>query len=117
MKTIPFAAADEVIITGDRNRTDNANLNQQVGPAFTILDTNGNPIACGGLRIQGVAEAWFEMNNVAREKHLKTVIKQCKEKLLEMQRDNKIFRMFARCDKSENFLEHLEFIKQNILMR
>ena len=118
MKTINFAAADEVIITGDRNRTDNANLNQVSGPAFTILDNDGKPIACGGMRIQGVAEAWYQMNQIAEKEHLKYVMRQCKEKLEEMQREEKIFQMYAKNVISENFLEHLGFEKAyNIFTR
>ena len=113
MEIVEFTAADECIVSGDRNRVDSANLNQISGPAFTILDSDGVPIACGGLRVSGTAEAWFQMNKVAEKQHLKTVMRQCKKRLEEMQRDEKIYQMYARCDISENFLEHLGFKKVN----
>jgi len=115
MKTIAFAAADEVIITGDRTRTDSANFNQVSGPAFTILDNNGNPIACGGLRIKGIAEAWFQINK--EKKQLVYIMKKCREKLNAMQREEKICQMFAMSDNSENWLEHLGFKKEDIFVR
>ncbi len=116
MKTIEFTAADELIITGNRNGVESANLNQISGPSFTLIDDK--PIACGGFRIHGVAEAWFVMSKEAREKHLKAVIRACKEKLEQMQRDEKIFQMYARSDISDNFLQHLGFEKKdNIFVR
>ena len=112
IEIVPFVPADEIIISGNRERTDSANLNQVSGPAYTVL-LKGKPIASGGLRIHGICEAFFMMSKEAEKEHLKTVMEQCKKKLEEMQRQEKIYQMYARCDISENFLEHLGFEKVN----
>ena len=112
IEIVPFVPADEIIISGNRERTDSANLNQVSGPAYTVL-LKGKPIASGGLRVHGICEAFFMMSKETEKEHLKTVMEQCKKKLEEMQRQEKIYQMYARCDISENFLEHLGFEKVN----
>ena len=112
IKLVPFIPADAVIISGDRTNTEAANLNQIAGPAFTLIEDN-RPIACGGYRIHGVAEAWCALGEQAKGKNLLTVIRRIKKEMDRQQRKEQLYKIYAENTESENFLEHLGFVKKN----
>lgn len=112
IRTKLYLPADLVILSGERLCAEDARLNQIAGPAFTIVD-NGRPIACGGIRIDGVGEAWCVLSEQARNEKLKSVMKIIKSKIDEYQREEKLYKMFAVNVASENFLRHLGFVKNN----
>lgn len=113
----PFLPADQVIITGNRNHAELACHNQVAGPGFTILDGK-TPIACGGIRVQGVGIAWFAMTEEARKKHSMSVFSKAKKKIEEMQREQELCELFATSEDCDSWLKHLGFHKvENIFLR
>ncbi len=113
---VKYAAADVPIITGDRSKIGIANHNQVAGPGFTVLE-DGKPIASGGIRTFGVGAAWFVFGKEAKEKHLKMIIKNAREKLDEMQRENELCEVFALSEDTDTWLKHLGFVKKDIFVR
>ena len=109
-----FLPADAVIITQDRMLAEKASWNGTAGPGFTVLN-DGKPIACGGIRVHGCGVAWFAFNEEAQKNHLRTVIKEAKEKLEEMQRDNELCEVYAESEDTDVWLKHLGFHKKNNL--
>jgi len=112
----PYIASDLIIITGDRNKTQLANYNQAAGMGFTIFDGK-TPIACGGVRVQGIGVAWFAMSEEAK-KHPVSVIRKAKKRIEEMQRKQEVCELFAESVDTDKWLESLGFKKNdNIYMR
>jgi hypothetical protein len=106
-----------VILTKDRTSSELAVLNQISGPAFTLVDGN-EPIACAGYRIHGIAEAWCALSEEAKDKYLLMVIRRMKKEMDKIQRKEQLYKIYAESDISDNFLEHLGFVKQgNIFVR
>lgn len=112
IKLKPYLPTDAVILTGDRMCAELAQLNQISGPGFTLCDGN-RPLASGGVRIYGVAEAWFVLGDEAKEKYLLMVMRKIKKELEKIQRREKLYKIYAEDTKSENFLQHLRFVKKN----
>ncbi len=108
-----YISADAVIISGNRDIVTQANHNQAAGPGFTVFDGK-TPIACGGIRVQGVGMAWFIFNEQAQKEHLKTIIREAKEKLDEMQRNNELCEVYAESDNADVWLKHLGFKKSKL---
>lgn len=107
-----FLPADAIILTGDRNQTDLANLRQTTGPGYSLF-INGKLAACGGVRITGIGEAWFLGDKEALKRYTKTIIKKSREQLDDWAREHQLCRMYAVSDISDKFLETLGFKKQN----
>lgn len=112
-----FLPADAAIISGNRECGDRANSDLIAGPAWTIVDGK-KILACGGVRVLGIGEAWFLASEEAKSDKLMAVMRIVKEKLKEMRAAEKLYRIFAENEISENFLKHLGFEKKdNIFVR
>lgn len=116
IEVIKFTPADIAIITGDRTRASIANHNCVAGPGYTVL-VDGKPIACGGIRVHGCGVAWFAFSKEAEKEHLKTIIREAKKKLEEMQRENELCEVFAVSEDTDTWLKHLGFKKKDIFVR
>lgn len=116
MKVKPFSPGDMTAILGDTELLRaQASLNQCAGPGYTLFDDNGQPVFCGGVRNQGVGEAWF----IARPKDLedpsfgqkKEMVRQVRTHLEGIVRDYGFYRLWANCEISERFLTAVGFEK------
>ena len=107
----PFIPADAVKITGDKTCLPAAELNLASGPGFTIFDGK-KILACGGVRIYGIGEAWFLMAP-GNEGRIKSIMRQTRETLEGIQRDRELYKIYAENIVSETFIKHLGFEKKN----
>ena len=106
-----YTAQDGIDILGE-NMSEESKLNAVAGPGYTMI-VGGKPVACGGVRIYGVGEAWFAMNQEA-ENHKFQLIKESKRWLDEITRENNLWETFAwpkldDMDKARRFLKHMGF--------
>ena len=101
---------DAIKLCGDESKRPEANLNQSAGSAYSLF-LDKELIACGGVRIYGVGEMWLVTNDECRKKHIKTILRASREQIDLMVRENSLWRLLAETEISENFLEHLGFVK------
>lgn len=114
-----FLPADAIILTGDRDRADEANYNQTAGPAESLF-IDGKLICSGGIRVT-VGESWAIFSEeakamLAQKEHsskLKAVLKTLREQMESMQREHQLTRLFAEPIVSERFCKAMGFKKQN----
>lgn len=110
IETKPYNPRDALELCGDESKLPQANLNQTAGPAYSLF-LDKKLIACGGVRIYGIAELWLIKSKEFGENHTKTILRASKEQIDLMIRENHLWRLLAETDNGENFLEHLGFIK------
>lgn len=121
MKTriVPYIYSHALAIQGD-DIEQGAALNQVTGPAFTVMTDEKDPkvLGCGGIRIQGLGEAWAMYDKEALTDFPKTLLGASQDALTEMIAEERLIRVFAEASGSEKWLEHLGFVKQdNIFVR
>lgn len=104
-----YSPQDALDLCKDPKFLEQANFNQTSGPAYSLFLDN-KLVACGGVRI-GVGEAWFITNDENREKHPKSILRASREALDWMIREHRLWRLWAKCERSERFFEHLNFTK------
>ena len=108
----PYNPQDAIDLCGDESKRDAANLNQTAGPAYSLF-LDKKLVACGGMRIYGVAELFLITSDEYRKKHIKTILKASREQIDIMVRENHIWRLLAETKISDNFLKHLGFVESD----
>lgn len=113
----PFKVQDGIDIVGEQAK-DEANLNAIAGPGYTLVD-KGKPVACGGVRIYGVGDAWFAMKDSAPKIEL---VRESKKWLNEITKENNLWEVFAwpnlkDMDKARRFLKHMGFVPTEAFVR
>jgi len=111
MNIEPFIIDDYRAIAGEENLSA-AIVNAISGPAFTLSD-GGQILAIGGVRVQGIGQAWAMLAPGA-EHRAKTIIKTARAVIEESMRQEKLYRLYAEAtvDKPAWF-KHLGFHQQN----
>jgi len=89
-----FAPEHQVALGGDANV---AIINQQTGPAMTLMTDERKPeiIGCGGIRIDGIGQAWAQFSPAALKDMPIAIIRQSKQWLHEMMVAHKLYRLYA----------------------
>lgn len=87
-------------------------LSQVSGPAFTLIE-GGQILAIGGVRVQGIGQAWFMMGPDGTA-HTKSVLRAVRAGIEQSIKQEKLYRLYAEVtvDKPA-FLKHLGFHQQN----
>lgn len=101
-------------MTDDLSGLSAACLNQISGPAFTLID-GGQILAIGGIRVQGIGQAWAMMAPEAA-KRTKTVIRTARAVIEESMVKERLYRVYAEAtvDKPAWF-KHLGFVQSHNL--
>ncbi len=113
-----FTSSDMIAIMGEDTllRRAQADLNQCAGPAFTLFHGK-EPIMCGGVRNQGVGEAWFiarpedlqrlDSKNFDAEK--RQMVRYVRVYLDKIAREYGFYRLWGNCDISKRFMAAVGF--------
>ena len=112
IETKMFQPEDMLRIRGDTEVVGaNARLNQVAGPAHSIF-IDDKLVACGGVRIAGVGEAWACYSPEVLE-HVWDVFKHTKANMEQVVREQNLWRVWAEMsvqdDKHRAFLKRLNF--------
>lgn len=105
-----FTVEDACQILGSNDEIDTARINLVTGPAYSAF-LNNELVACGGVRVLGIGEAWALYDKKALEKKL-SLLKHSKAWLNRIIRDEKLWRIWSECPEpkpNQNFLEHMKF--------
>jgi hypothetical protein len=87
-----------------------ARMNIQNGTAQSYF-WDGQLMACGGIRMVGLGEAWLACKPTVRNNHKKELLRQTRKELKSAQ-DQGLWCIWAAPRISENFLQHLGFEQQ-----
>jgi len=109
----PYRMEDALQILTEPEDIAFAKLNEVAGPGFTgMLD--GKVLGCGGIRINGLGEAWAVFSPEAKGMK-KELLRQSKERFKDMIKLNNLWQIIATTKdispQQANFLEHLGFEK------
>lgn len=111
----PYTLDHYRAMTGEKENLGMACLNQIAGPGFMLFDDSGQPIALGGVRVQGIGQAWCLLSP-AILKRRKTLLRTAQEVLTECINHEKLYRVYAEASvDTAAFYEHLGFKQQNNL--
>jgi hypothetical protein len=85
---------------------------QQCGPAFTLIDGT-TVLGIGGVRIQGIGEAWCMPSKEGKERP-RSILENTRDGMTRIIADERLYRVFARETAGHpDWLEHLGFKKQD----
>ena len=109
----PYTVDHFVAVTGQAPNGE-ACLSAIAGPAFTLMD-GGKVYAMGGVRVQGIGQAWALLAPGA-EKRLKTVLRAFREGIGHCIVSERLYRVYAEESAGKPaFLRHLGFIQSERL--
>lgn len=91
-----------------------ARLNAETGTAQSYF-IDGDLVACGGIRMAGLGEAWLVAKPDLLTGHKKTLFKETKREIQSAQQQG-VWCLFASNKISANFLEHLGFRKKEMYL-
>lgn len=117
VNVVKFSVEDAIRI-GGIELADAARLNQISGPAYSAF-LNDKLVACGGVRIVGVGEAWALYSPEAL-KHKIKLLKHSRIWLDNMTRNESLWRIWSECPEpkpNQNFLEHMNFNEVKAYLR
>lgn len=109
-------------MTGEKENLGMASLNQVAGPGFALID-GGKVIAIGGVRVQGVGQAWALLSPAVLgdddgkfDRKNKVLMTTARSVLEECIRNEHLYRIYAEASVDKPaFYEHLGFQLQNNL--
>jgi len=112
IKTKMFQPEDMLRISGDTEvMAANARLNQVAGPAHSVF-IDDKLVACGGVRIAGVGEAWACYSPEVLE-HIWDVFKHTRANMEQAVREQHLWRLYAEMSVQDKrhrlFLKRLNF--------
>ncbi len=113
-----FTVSDACQILGSNDEIDVARINLTTGPAYSAW-LNNELVACGGVRVRGVGEAWALYSPKALEKKL-SLLRHSRAWLDRIIRDEALWRVWSespRAKANKNFLEHLGLRKISAFLR
>ena len=114
VQIVKFSPLDAVQLAG-KEKSHVAIANMTTGPAYSIFK-KGKLIGCGGLRIDGIGEAWALFDEGALETCRKTILRVTKEQMELMMREHEVWRLYAD-SQFEVWMKHLDFEKKEIFVR
>jgi len=100
IQIVKFSAEDFARITGNSDMIDVARLNQIAGPCYTAIQ-GGKVLGCGGVRVDGIGEAWAMYSEKAKEMKL-SLLRETRAWLDTMIRNNTLQRIWSECPKPQN---------------
>lgn len=107
----PYTAEHFRRLTGEEQVTSTAALNQISGPGFTLMD-NGKVIAVGGVRVQGIGQAWCLLSPAILNERRK-LIEISQDVLQRCMNDAQVYRVYAEASVDKpHFYELLGFRQQ-----
>ena len=114
----PFTVDHFLALGGDAADIHKAIVNQISGYSFT-LTSGGVALAAGGVRTQGIGEAWAMIAPDAKEHHVKSLLRATREVLHECIVRERLYKLYAEATvNAPDWFEHLKFRKRdNLLMR
>lgn len=116
IQIVKFSVEDMLAI--DPTLSDVARLNQQTGPAYTAIQ-DGKILGCGGIRTDGVGEAWMINSQKVKDEMKFSLLKETRKWLEVMIRNQVLYRVWSEspipCN--QNFIEHLGFRKLSAYLR
>ena len=92
-----------------------AHLNIDTGTAQSYF-LDGKLVACGGIRMIGLGEAWLFVNPENRTRQKKLLMRETKKEIESAVKQG-VWCMLATNSISETFLKHLGFKKQTMYVR
>jgi hypothetical protein len=114
MRIEPFTIDHYRQMTDDLSGLTAACLNQISGPAFTLSD-GGQILAIGGIRVQGIGQAWALLGPGA-EKRAKTVLRAAREAISHSMTTERLYRVYAEASVDRPaWFKHLGFVQQQNL--
>ncbi len=117
IQIVKFSVEDMLAI--DPNLSDVARLNQIAGPCYTAVQGK-KVLGCGGVRVDGVGEAWALYSDKAREMKL-SLLKETRAWLEIIIRNNALQRIWSECPelRNERFIKckQLNFRKLEAYLR
>ena len=114
VQIVKFSPLDAVQLAG-KEKSSVAIANMTTGPAYSIFK-KGKLIGCGGLRIDGIGEAWALFDEGALETCRKTILRVTKEQMELMMREHEVWRLYADTE-LRTWMRHLDFSKRQIFVR
>ncbi len=117
IKIVKFSVEDMIKILGSTEKVDVARFNQIAGPCFTAVQGK-EILGCGGVRFEGVGEAWSLYSDKAKEMKL-SLLKHTRIWLDIIMRKEGLHRIWSECPDppNENFIKHLQFRKLDAYLR
>jgi len=114
MNIEPFTIDHYRAMMGDENLSA-ACLNLVSGPAFALTE-GGIVLAIGGIRVQGIGQAWALLAPGAAEKRAKTVLRTARTVIDQSIAQERLYRVYAEAtvDKPAWF-KHLGFVQSEKL--
>jgi len=108
-----YSPADAVTISDNSMDPEFWQVNAALGPAYTLFEGR-RPIFCGGVRFR-VGEAWVLLNEEIRanptERQKLNILRANRTKMDQIIRENGLYRLYAKNEKSARHLEALGFKK------
>jgi hypothetical protein len=121
MKTELFIPHHLVTLCGenaDQELVSSAIVSQISGPAFTLMTDKNEILGCGGLRIQGVAQAWGYFSKDGLRDMKKTILRKSQAAMNKMIAENRIYKTYADPEAPDSWFRHMGFVKQeNVFVR
>jgi hypothetical protein len=113
MNVEPFTMEHYIALCG----VDNLNagiVNLTTGPAFALVD-GGHVLAIGGVRVQGIGQAWTALSDEGRSKP-KAILRTARAVLHEAIVQERLYRIYAEATvDAPAWFKHLGFHQQDNL--
>lgn len=117
IKIVRFSVEDACQIWGSTDKINIARLNQIAGPCYTAVQGK-EVLGCGGVRVDGVGEAWALYSDKAKEMKL-SLLRETRNWLDAIIRHNTLQRIWSECPEpqNQNFIKHLHFREIDAYLR
>ena len=111
LEFLKFSVDDAFAIDGNTDRANIHRLNQQTGPGYTVVE-DGKILGCGGIRTQGIGEAWALYSPEAKDRR-RELLEKTRYWMDMMAREERLWRIWSEAPiaPNVNFIKHLGFEK------
>jgi hypothetical protein len=114
MNVEPYTLDHYREMTGEQENLGMAALNQISGPGFALID-GGQVIAVGGVRVQGIGQAWALLSPTIL-KQRKALLRTARDVVEQCIAHEKLYRVYAEASVDKPaFYKHLGFKQQDNL--
>jgi hypothetical protein len=106
IEIVKFSVEDAIAISGSAEFANAFRLNQQTGPCYTALyrekeGGKGEIVGCGGVRVDGVGEAWALYSDKAKGMKI-SLLKETRQWLEIIMRNQALYRIWSECPLPQN---------------
>lgn len=117
INVVPFVPAHYAALAraqGHPERIDASALSQIAGPAYTLMKGRKIVLACGGIRVMGIGQAWACFDPKALQDERMALVRASKRILDTMIAAERLFKIYAEASEGvpDNWFETMGFIKQ-----